>query len=739
MSIKSKFQNTRSKGSKTITTINTRIGKILKKPLLFCGVWSIILTFVLEILGRRSLVDAVLYFVDSPLIFIYNALIIMLTLCVALLFRRRYFVLFLVSVFWLGSGIANFVLLGFRTTPFSAIDLTLIPYALSIIDIYLSKTQIKLLTVLLILVIIAVLFLAFKAPKHKGKMMYKRYLCALAVITATVFTISYVGAETKVIGARFGNLADAYENFGFAYCLSNSFIDSGIGKPLNYSEENMKEIRDPLEANAKDDSQEQHPNVIFIQLESFFDANYLNNVSFNENPVPVFTELKEKFPSGFLNVPSVGAGTANTEFEILTGMNLDYFGAGEYPYKTILLEETCESMAYNLKESGYYTYAMHNNRASFYGRDEVFSMLGFDCFDSKEYMQNIEYTAAGWAKDEVLIGEMLKAMEKTQDQQDFIYTITVQGHGKYTAKTLDQTEPIQLTMAEGEDVDAYASFVKQLHEVDTFIGDLLEELENYGEDTVVVMYGDHLPSLEIGSTDLKNGSLYQTEYVIWNNFDLEAEDKDVATYELSAYVLGLLGIDNGIITKFHQQNTGSFTYLQDLEKLQYDMLYGKKYIYDGVSPYQPTDLKMGIDEIYITDVLYYQGTSTVYVFGEGFTDASYIYVNYERKPTTFINNNTLMLNNYDLNNGDVLVVKQAGKNRIPLSSTVAYTFAYPADTEPEETHTLDYYEPGKERTEEPKKGVIRSSDYVGQVTPPEDTQASEEATPETTEANGETN
>ncbi|MEG2658841.1 MAG: sulfatase-like hydrolase/transferase, partial [Clostridiales bacterium] len=516
--------------SRIMTSINDKLGKILKKPLLFCALWSVLLAFILEALGRRSLFDAMAYFVGSPLMFFYNALIIMLTLCIALLFKRRFFVMFLVTIFWVGSGIANCVLLSFRTTPFSAIDLTLVPYALSIIDIYFSKTQITLLTVLLIAVIIAIIIIGLKAPKFNGKIQYMRYLCALAVIASLVFTVSYVGAQTKVIGARFGNLADAYENFGFAYCLSNSFVDTGIGKPPTYSEKDVTDIVKPLKDTAKPDDEKEKPNIIFMQLESFFDVNKLNNVEFSSDPVPVFTKLQKDFPSGYLNVPSVGAGTANTEFEILTGMNLDFFGAGEYPYKTILLKETCESMPNNLKELGYYTYAMHNNRASFYGRDEVFSQMGFDCFDSKEYMQDIEYTQAGWAKDEVLVDEITNALKATE-QQDFIYTITVQGHGKYTDKGLDYTEPIKLTMAEGEDADAYACFVKQLHEVDTFVGDLLAKLKTIDEDTVVVMYGDHLPSLELSAADLKNGNLYQTEYVIWNNMGLKAEDRDISTYQ----------------------------------------------------------------------------------------------------------------------------------------------------------------------------------------------------------------
>ena len=53
----------------------------------------------------------------------------------------------------------------------------------------------------------------------------------------------------------------------------------------------------------------------------------------------------QNYSTGYFKVPSVGAGTANTEFEVLTGMNLRYFGPGEYPYKTVLKYQTAESAA----------------------------------------------------------------------------------------------------------------------------------------------------------------------------------------------------------------------------------------------------------------------------------------------------------------------------------------------------------------------------------------------------------
>ena len=80
-------------------------------------------------------------------------------------------------------------------------------------------------------------------------------------------------------------------------------------------------------------------------------------------------------------MPAIGAGTANSEFEVLTGFNVAYFGAGEYPYKTILGKQTIESMATQLKLDGYSTHAMHNHDGTFYDRYKVYKNMGFDIKD----------------------------------------------------------------------------------------------------------------------------------------------------------------------------------------------------------------------------------------------------------------------------------------------------------------------------------------------------------------------
>ena len=88
--------------------------------------------------------------------------------------------------------------------------------------------------------------------------------------------------------------------------------------------------------------------------------------------------------------------------------------------------------------------------------------------------------------------------------------------------------------------------------MDLFLQRLLYVLDSYPEDVVLVLYGDHLPTFPITDEMLENGSIYETEYVIWSNFSMEQEQVNLQAYQLSAYVLGRLDINEGLLTKYHQ-------------------------------------------------------------------------------------------------------------------------------------------------------------------------------------------
>ena len=140
----------------------------------------LIINFIIELCSRRNLNDTFGYIFGSPLVFLYNSLIILATLSVVLLFKRRTFFFTLITTVWIGFGITNGIILSNRVTPFTATDLTLADLGLGIISKYLSKTTTTIIATFLILVVLGIVFLFFKGPKYKGKLNYKKNVLIVA-------------------------------------------------------------------------------------------------------------------------------------------------------------------------------------------------------------------------------------------------------------------------------------------------------------------------------------------------------------------------------------------------------------------------------------------------------------------------------------------------------------------------------------------------------------------------------
>ncbi len=647
-----------------------------------CFVIGLILNFTTECLHRHSLLAGVMHVVNSPLPFLFGALIPATLLSIFSLFKRKYFFWAFIFCLFLGFGIANSVLLNLRVTPLEWADLQVVK--ISLITKYLNTFEIILVIVPIILALIGLGIFFVKCPK--AKVSYLKNSIAAGIYTVLLIVSLFTFRTTGILLSKHTkNLANAYKDYGFYYCFLCSILDLGIDQPELYTEEDVSTITSALDtaANSNETVKNQaalvqngqkSPNVIFLQLETFFDVNHLSHVNFSENPIPNFSRLHNEFSSGYIGVPSIGAGTANTEFEIISGMSLEHFGMGEYPYKTVLQKSPSESICYNLKNHSYTTHAIHNNTATFYDRNLVFSNLGFDTFTSIEYMQNLEYTTTGWAKDNVLVESITDCLNSSENS-DLVYTITVQGHGKYPSDYADEMPISANGFSNDEDTaKEFNYYINQLYEVDQFIGDLLTTLESRDERTVVVMFGDHLPSFDISPEDLEGGDLFRTEYVIWNNFGLEIKNGDIAAYQLSSHIMELLGLSDGNITKLHQNFKNSQYYDEWLRTLEYDMLYGEKYAYGGEEfyPFKTTELKMGVKEITIDNVNRdEQGILTV--IGENFTEFSKITLNDKKVDTIFVDHNTLTTEDpTNIIAGDLLAVIQANTSGEILSSSKLY-------------------------------------------------------------------
>ncbi len=651
--------------------IKSVINKIWSYEISRMFIYSMIINMAMECLNKRGITGLLSIF-TSPVIFLMNTMIIMTTMSIAYLFRKRMFIYALVSVIWLLIGIVNFIVLCSRKTPFTAMDIYLISDAIKVIPLYINVFGFILIIAGIAAVIAALIVIWRKSEDITTQLFGKKFYIAGIFKMGIIFLLTYSYTAALIINGHvethFGNLASAYQNYGTAYCFMSSIKDRGISRSKEYSEEYMDNLKQDLDATTVEVS-DKTPNIIFVQLESFFDPKLVKGVEFSSNPTPNFDRLRAEYSSGYLSVPCFGAGTANTEFEVQTGVNLDDFGPGEYPYRTVMQSKTCESAAYDLKKIGYSTHAIHNNDATFYDRYKVFSHLGYDTFTPIEYMDsNYQKTPLGWAKDKMLVPEIAKTLDST-DNMDYIFTISVQGHGDYPDTMPDGYIP-SITVSDFFEADEQTQFeyyVNQVHEMDSFIGELVDMLKRREEETVLVMYGDHLPTFSFTDETMENGDIYQTEYFIWSNYGLEKKDMNLQAYQLSAAVFERLGISEGYIMKFHQTKHNDEDYLKQLKILEYDILYGDKQIYNGEIPYVATDLKLGIQDITIDEVYNYK--DYVCISGKNFNDFSKVLINDKQVDSEVISSNMIRVPKRNVVSKDEIAVVQSGEDKIELGRT----------------------------------------------------------------------
>ena len=643
--------------------------------LIFHALLACIINFVIEAISRHSVVAAWDYMTGTPLVFLYNAFMIFVTFSIVYLFKRRIFVRMIIGAIWVILGIANGYILLKRVTPFNAQDLKIAGDGIALINNYCNGFEVVVIAVGAVALLIWLISMWRRGGQYAGKIHHIAALIGIIVCGVLYTFVTNIAIDKRVVSTYFGNIAFAYEDYGLPYCFSASLFNTGISEPNGYTKKAMAKIDKDGELNqtATSRSSDELPNIIVVQLESYFDVANAEFFTTSEDACPNLHEMYKNYSSGYFKVPSVGAGTANTEFEVLTGMNMRFFGPGEYPYKTVVKNQPCESAATALSALGYGTHGLHNNGGNFYSRAKVYDHMGFDSFTSKEFMNILQLTPNGWAKDEVLVDNIMEAMDTTE-QQDFVFTVSVQGHGNYPETQVIENPKIKVEGIEDEALkNKWEYYVNQVYEMDQFVGDLIKAVEERNEPSVVVFYGDHLPTMGLKAEDLKSRYLYNTNYVIWDNIGLQKDDKNIPAYQLMSEVLNRLDIHSGTVFNYHQQRKGTKNYLSDLELLQYDILYGKQYVYNGKAPITEGHMVMGIRNVSLSSIVP-QLNSGYSLYGENFTKYSRVYVNGEKQKSSFLNNTRINLSETELKDGDVIQVGQVGSSDTIFRMSDKYTY-----------------------------------------------------------------
>ncbi len=645
---------------------------------------SLAMCFAMEWMSQHSFMEAMNFVVNHTGAYLYNSFLIFSVYNLVFLTKRKTFLRMVISAVFVMLGIINCVILFNRVTPFGFTDLSMIGDLLTMQNTnYFTADQAAMSVAAIGIYALLMVRLFIKGAQQEPKYPFWLRLALVVFCFVTIPFSTRFLQNNGVLTSYFGNLAQGYKNYGYLYGFATSILDRGMSKPKDYSDETVKSILEKTDMGENTIDEENLPNIVVVLLESYYDVSETDFIETSEDPMPFFHYLEENYSTGHCTVPVVGAGTCNSEFEVLTGMSCQFFGPGEYPQKTVLKQTNVESIADILGEIGYGTHVVHNNGGNFYSRANAFSMMGFDTFTCKEMLDITDYTPLGsWPLDDILIPATMDAMNSTESS-DFVYTITVGTHGDYPTYQVIEDPAIKVN-AKGKTEEQnwqWEYYINMLHNMDTWMKNYVEALNSTGEDTLLIMFGDHLPTMGLTEEEIATGDLYQTKYVTWNNFGMEKEDMDLTTYQLVSEYLDRLGIHGGTMVDYNQYqtnagvNASSDEYLEDLEMLQYDLLYGERYAYDQGDPYPSSDLIMGINDVVI-DAAYLYGDK-LHIYGDNFTKWSKVYVNGEKVTTSYESGQVLTISADSIKNGDTICVCQVGSSSTIFRSSNDYMFYDP--------------------------------------------------------------
>ena len=203
---------------------------------------------------------------------------------------------------WLFLGIVNGVLLLNRVTPFTGPDVKNLTDGLSIAKKYLTHTQMTIGAVLLGIAVLILLIILIRSPKYRGKLKYKVNIPLVLDGDLAFGGITQLALEKRVLSNYFGNIDIAYEDYGYPYCQATTIFNTGISAPRDYSKSEIKRI-EKSEENLPETKEGSHPNILFLQLESFFDPTLVNYLELSEDPIPNIRKLMKEYSSGYYKVP----------------------------------------------------------------------------------------------------------------------------------------------------------------------------------------------------------------------------------------------------------------------------------------------------------------------------------------------------------------------------------------------------------------------------------------------------
>ncbi len=414
---------------------------------------------------------------------------------------------------------------------------------------------------------------------------------------------TFIKVENLETSIDFTDQAYNYQTNGFILATISNLQAKTQKQPEGYSKEAVqkivqkyKKIAEEKNKNRKKLSDEK-VNVVYVMSESFIDpalGKHLYDYGKKE-PIPYTKKLKKSQSSGWAASSEYGGGTANVEFEALTG--LSNFFLNSIPYTSIVpANKDTPSIVKNFNENGYKTIAMHPYNRNMYRREVVYPNLGFQEYKSADdFKNNSKIDNSKYISDESAFNEVLAELKNSQ-KPEFIHLVTMQNHMPYEENAYSEHN-FSVNAKNGanpENAKTIQAYLEGISRSDKAMKNFLSEIEKLNEKTIVVFWGDHWPGIygEMFEKELNKNDIRRTPLFVYSNFEKEKQDLGTSSLiynqilalnafnsKLSPfqYLLSDLREKYPTLTKQFIKANEKSDILKDFEMIEYDILSGNKY------------------------------------------------------------------------------------------------------------------------------------------------------------------
>lgn len=456
-------------------------------------------------------------------------------------------------------AVANAFVVQFREQPIMPMDIKSIWTAASVAGKFQYELTLNMVLIglLVLLCNLWIVKMDFKLPGFRTRL---AYTLVTAGCTWYCFYGMLAGDFFEKAGSPwmdFFRFNYTYQTDGYMMCTVKSIRFLHVEEPDEYSVERVKDIVSEVSPK-KENSKKLPENVIVIMNEAFSDLSVLGEFQTSEPVLPYLNSIAESTKQGYTYASVYGGGTANSEFEFLTGNSAANIPAGTVAYQ-MYVDEGDSSIVSLFKKNGYRTIAWHPYRKDNYQRPSVYEIYGFDEYYGKgdiKFKKIRKY--ASDKSDYKAIIDMYE--NKADGEKLFLFNVTMQNHGGYEYEDYEST--ISLTDYPGEFPQA-EQYLSLVHESDDALRGLIEYFSEVEEDTVIFLFGDHQPKLEDGfydrvmgpttdeNTFINTQKKMMTPYVLWSNYDLDIEEEEyISTNYLGSYLLKAIGMELPVYNEY---------------------------------------------------------------------------------------------------------------------------------------------------------------------------------------------